>query len=402
MAATDWAIVNTCLVYSDPQVFPAGSLRRVYECSLWCFYAGERFLQIPCLMKENHTAKMRAALENSVAGSVPTPGALLIDNFGRRINYVRISVTDRCDFRCVYCMSEDMQFTPRSEILSLEELLQLCQAFTELGVEKIRITGGEPLVRRNILWLLKQVAMLPNLGELVLTTNASQLAKLAGSIRDAGVNRINISLDSLQPSRFRAITRVGDLQKVLCGIDAALDAGFKRVKLNSVIMRGRNQDEVLPLLRFAMSKGCDISYIEEMPLGIVQGHDRAAAYYSSDEVLDDLSKHVELVPTAENSGGPARYFRIQGSETRVGLISPHSHNFCESCNRVRLTAQGRLLLCLGQEHSVDLKAVLRDQQCTLSEVKQAIRASMAIKPKGHDFTTGVQTVILRHMSVTGG
>jgi len=299
-------------------------------------------------------------------------------------------------------MSENMQFTPRSKILTLEEILQLCRAFTELGVNKIRITGGEPLVRRNLLWLLERVANLPNLRELVLTTNASQLAKLAEPIRDAGVSRINISLDSLKSSRFREITRVGDLKKVLRGIDAALEAGFERVKLNSVIMRHRNHDEVVPLLRFAMARGTDISYIEEMPLGQMQNHDRAAAFYSSDEVLHDLAQHVELVSTREQSGGPARYFRIIGSDTRVGLISPHTHNFCESCNRVRLTAQGRLLLCLGQEHSVDLRSVLRSERTSLSKIKQAIRHSMRIKPKGHDFTPGVQTVIFRHMNVTGG
>lgn len=295
-----------------------------------------------------------------------------------------------------------MHFAPRNEILTLEEILHVCRAFTELGVDKIRITGGEPLVRRNLLWLLERVAALPELRELVLTTNASQLAKQAGSIRDAGVSRINISLDSLQSARFRAITRVGDLHKVLEGIDAALAAGFKRVKLNSVILRHRNHDEVVPLLQFAMARGTDISYIEEMPLGNIHSHDRTAAFYSSDEVLHDLAQYVELLPTAEQSGGPARYYRIRGSDTRVGLISPHSHNFCEHCNRVRLTAQGRLLLCLGQEHSVDLRAVLRGNNCSLPGLKQAIRQSMAIKPKGHDFTPGVQTVILRHMNVTGG
>jgi cyclic pyranopterin phosphate synthase len=353
-------------------------------------------------MKDKNTAKMHAALESALPGLALPSENSLIDSFGRRVSYVRISVTDRCDFRCIYCMSENMQFAPRSEILTLEEILQLCRAFTELGVDKIRITGGEPLVRRNLLWLLERVARLPSLRELVLTTNASQLAKLAAPIRDAGVSRINISLDSLQSPRFRAITRVGDLRKVLQGIDAALEAGFERVKINSVILRHRNHDEVVPLLRFAMAKGTDISYIEEMPLGDVQGHDRAASFYSSDEVLHDLAQHVEVVPTTEHTGGPARYYRISGSTTRIGLISPHSHNFCHNCNRVRLTAQGRLLLCLGQEHSVDLRAVLRSNKSSLCEIKQAIRQSMSIKPKGHDFNHGVQTVILRHMNVTGG
>jgi cyclic pyranopterin phosphate synthase len=327
---------------------------------------------------------------------------VLIDNFGRRVNYVRISVTDRCDFRCVYCMSEKMTFLPRAQILTLEELLQLGRAFTELGVDKIRITGGEPLVRRNVLWLLQQLGRLSKLRELVLTTNGSQLAKLARPLREAGVRRINISLDSLQPHRFRQLTRVGELDQVLRGIDAALAAGFERVKLNAVVLRNRNHDEVADLLRFAMAKGADISYIEEMPLGVIGDHDRAEVYYSSDAVLADLQQTFSLAPTTESSGGPARYYQVQGSNTRVGLISPHSHNFCSSCNRVRVTAQGRLLLCLGQEHSMDLRAILRSYPNDQERLKAAIRQAMAIKPKGHDFNLQVHPIILRHMSVTGG
>ena len=328
--------------------------------------------------------------------------SILVDNFGRRVSYVRISVTDRCDFRCVYCMSEKMTFLPRAEILSLEEIIQLGRAFTELGVDKIRITGGEPLVRHNVLWLLQQLAQLPKLRELVLTSNGSQLARLALPLQEAGVRRINISLDSLQSARFRQITRVGDLEKVLRGIDAAVAAGFERVKINSVILRNRNHDEVTDLLRFAIDKGIDISYIEEMPLGVIGDHDRAEAFYSSDAVLADLQRRFNLFPTTEHSGGPARYYRVKGSQTRVGLISPHTHNFCSSCNRVRVTAQGRLLLCLGQEHSMDLRAVLRRYPNDLDQLKSAIRRSMAIKPKGHDFDLTAQPVILRHMSVTGG
>ena len=328
--------------------------------------------------------------------------SILVDNFGRRVSYVRISVTDRCDFRCVNCMSEKMTFLPRAEILSLEEIIQLGRAFTELGVDKIRITGGEPLVRHNVLWLLQQLAQLPKLRELVLTSNGSQLARLALPLQEAGVRRINISLDSLQAARFRQITRVGDLEKVLRGIDAAVAAGFERVKINSVILRNRNHDEVTDLLRFAIDKGIDISYIEEMPLGVIGDHDRAEAFYSSDAVLADLQRRFNLLPTTEHSGGPARYYRVKGSQTRVGLISPHTHNFCSSCNRVRVTAQGRLLLCLGQEHSMDLRAVLRRYPNDLDQLKSAIRRSMAIKPKGHDFDLTAQPVILRHMSVTGG
>jgi cyclic pyranopterin phosphate synthase len=327
---------------------------------------------------------------------------VLMDDFGRRVSYVRISITDRCDFRCVYCMSEKMTFLPRAQILTLEEIIQLGRAFTELGVDKIRITGGEPLVRHNVLWLVQQLGRLPNLRELVLTTNGSQLAKLAQPLREAGVRRINISLDSLRAQRFTELTRVGDLQQVLQGIDAALAAGFERVKLNSVILRNRNHDEVTDLLRFAIDKGVDISYIEEMPLGFIGDHDRAAVYYSSDAVLQDLQRTFTLIPTTETTGGPARYYRVKHSNTRVGLISPHSHNFCSSCNRVRVTAQGRLLLCLGQEHSVDLRAILRAYPNDLERLKTAIQQSMAIKPKGHDFNLQAQPVILRHMSVTGG
>ncbi|MDY6980793.1 MAG: GTP 3',8-cyclase MoaA [Pseudomonadota bacterium] len=326
----------------------------------------------------------------------------LIDNFGRQINYVRISITDRCDFRCVYCMSEDMTFLPRAEILSLEEITQLARAFTELGVGKIRITGGEPLVRRNALWLFQQLGELPELRELVLTTNGSQLSRHAQALRDAGVRRINISLDSLQPERFARLTRVGDLDKVLQGIEAARQAGFERIKLNSVILKNRNHDEVTDLVRFAVEQELDISFIEEMPLGVIGDHDRAEVYYSSDELLRDLQQSFELLPTTETTGGPSRYYRIRGSDTRIGLISPHSHNFCDSCNRVRVTAQGRLLLCLGQEHSMDLRQILREYPEDMPRLKDAIVQSMDLKPRGHDFNLQEQPVILRHMSVTGG
>lgn len=295
-----------------------------------------------------------------------------------------------------------MHFLPRDRILSLEEIAILGRAFVEMGVDKIRITGGEPLVRRNILWLLQQLGALPELRELVVTTNGSQLATYAGAMREAGVRRLNISLDSLQPYRFQRLTRVGRLEQVLKGIDAALSAGFERVKINSVIMRNRNHDEVLDLAEYAIVNGMDISFIEEMPLGVISEHDRAESYYSSDNVLADLQRHYQLVPTTENSGGPARYYRVQGTDTRVGLISPHSHNFCDSCNRVRVTAQGRLLLCLGQEHSVDLRSILRESPGDHERIKATIHQAMAIKPKGHDFNLQTQPVILRHMSVTGG
>lgn len=330
---------------------------------------------------------------------VPSP---LVDRFGRHVTYVRISVTDRCDFRCVYCMSEAMTFLPREQVLTLEELAFIGQAFVELGVSKIRLTGGEPLVRKNVLWLFRKLGQLPGLDELVVTTNGSQLERMAGDLRAAGVRRINISLDSLDRERFRRITRVGDLDKVLRGIDAALAAGFDRVKLNSVILRNRNHDEVTGLVGFAIDHGADISFIEEMPLGFIDDHDRGEAFYSSDDIRRDLERRFSLVATAESSGGPARYFRVAGTGTRVGFISPHSHNFCESCNRVRVTTEGRLLLCLGQEHSVDLRRIVRGWPGDLARLKQAIVDSMAMKPKGHDFNLHAQPVILRHMNVTGG
>jgi cyclic pyranopterin phosphate synthase len=298
-------------------------------------------------------------------------------------------------------MAEEMEFLPRAQILTLEEIALIGRAFAELGVEKIRITGGEPLVRRNVTWLFEQLGRLP-LRELVLTTNGSQLPRLAADLKAAGVRRINISLDSLKADRFRRITRNGDLGIVLAGIDAALAAGFERVKINAVILRNRNDDEVVDLVRFAADRGMDISFIEEMPLGVIGDHDRAEAYYSSDEVRRDIEHAFTLIPTAESTGGPSRYYRLAETGTRVGFISPHSHNFCATCNRVRLTAEGRLLLCLGQEHSVDLRRVVRSHPGDIEPLKQAIRDSMAIKPKGHDFAVGEQPVILRHMNVTGG
>lgn len=326
----------------------------------------------------------------------------LVDRFGRTVNYVRISVTDRCDFRCVYCMDEEMQFVPRAQLLTLEELATVARAFTELGVSKIRITGGEPLVRRNITELLDQIGALPGLGELAMTTNGSQLPRYAGALRAAGVQRLNISLDSLQPERFRRLTRVGELDSVIAGIDAALAAGFERTKINAVILKNRNHDEVTDLVRFASDRGMDISFIEEMPLGAIDEHDRAEAYYSSDQIRTDLEQTFTLLPTTETTGGPSRYFQLAETGTRVGFISPHSHNFCDSCNRVRLTCEGRLLLCLGQEHSVDLRRVLRANPGDLEPVKQAIRDSMAIKPRGHDFNLEAKPVIFRHMNTTGG
>ncbi|OUD12547.1 GTP 3',8-cyclase MoaA [Thioflexithrix psekupsensis] len=327
----------------------------------------------------------------------------LIDKFNRQITYVRLSVTDRCDFRCVYCMSEKMTFMPRAQLLTLEELALIGRAFVELGVGKIRITGGEPLVRNNVLQLFESLGQLSGLKELVLTTNGSQLPRLAKPLRDAGVKRINISLDSLRPERFQRITRVGRLEQVLKGITAAKAAGFENIKLNAVILKHRNEDEIIDLVNFAIDQELDITFIEEMPLGAIGDHDRAEVYYSSDMIYRDLSNVFTLLPTVENTGGPSKYFRIPHVKTRIGFISPHSHNFCESCNRVRVTTEGRLLLCLGQEHSVDLKRVIRAHPSEIEPLKQAIIDAMAIKPKGHDFDLNrIQPVILRHMNVTGG
>ncbi len=330
------------------------------------------------------------------------PSPRLIDRFGRHVTYVRLSVTDRCDLRCVYCMAEDMRFLPRSQLLTLEEIARLGRCFSELGVVKLRITGGEPLVRRNILWLFEQLGALPGVHDLTLTTNGTQLERLARPLRAAGVTRVNISLDSLRPERFHAITRLGAIDKTLRGIDAAVDAGFRRVKLNSVILKNRNDDEVLDLVRFAMTRRMDISFIEEMPLGSMGDHDRAEAYCSSDEIRAALAPHMDLIPTTETTGGPSRYYRVAGSETRVGFISPHSHNFCGDCNRVRVTAEGRLLLCLGQEHSSDLRRALRANPTDDDRVKQAITNAMSLKPRGHDFDLAARPVILRHMNATGG
>ena len=332
----------------------------------------------------------------------PRQPAQLIDNFNRVVDYLRISVTDRCDFRCVYCMDEKMQFVPRARLLTLEEIAFIARAFSELGVKKIRITGGEPLVRRNIIKLFEDIAALPGLHEVVITTNGSQLTRLAQPLKDAGVRRINISLDSLNPEKFRRITRIGRLDKVLAGIDAALEAGFERLKLNAVILKNRNDDEVIDLTRYAAGRNMDISFIEEMPLGVIGDHDRALAYYSSDEIRRDLESVFTLVPTTETTGGPSKYFRLAETGTRAGFISPHSHNFCDRCNRVRLTAEGHLLLCLGQEHSVDLRKMARAHPGDMERLKQAIRASMRIKPRGHDFNLREKPVIFRHMNVTGG
>ncbi len=326
----------------------------------------------------------------------------LLDGFGRDISYLRLSVTDRCDFRCVYCMAEDMQFLPRSQILSLEELYQVAAAFVGLGVKKIRLTGGEPLVRQNLPWLVERMAALPGLREVTLTSNGARLKQMAAPLKAAGLSRINISLDSLNPQRFHELTRTGQLADVLAGIEAAQAAGFRRIKLNSVILRGRNDDEILPLLRFAREQGLDLAFIEEMPLGVIQEHDRALSYVSSDDILNAIRQEYDLLPSTESTGGPSRYYRMADSDIRVGVISPHSHNFCASCNRVRVTAEGRLLLCLGNEHSADLREILREHPGELAPVQDAIRAALPRKPERHHFDLNEAPQIVRFMNMTGG
>jgi len=326
---------------------------------------------------------------------------MLSDRFGRRIDYLRLSVTDRCNLRCTYCMSEDMNFLPRQQILSLEEIYQVAATFVELGVRKIRLTGGEPLIRRDILKLVEAVAKLPDLQELSMTTNGTMLPEMATNLKSAGVSRLNISIDSLQPQRFKQLTRVGELDQVIAGIEAAIDAGFKRVKLNAVILDGFNQDEVVDLAQYAISNGLDISFIEEMPLGAISSHQRKNTQISSQYIKDQLISRFNLLESTDKTGGPSRYMQVVGSQSRIGFISPISDNFCASCNRVRLTAEGRLLLCLGNEHSVDLRAVIRAYPGHTEPLKAAIIKAMQIKPERHHFDPQ-RTDIVRFMNMSGG
>lgn len=328
----------------------------------------------------------------------------LVDRFGREVSYLRLSVTDRCDFRCVYCMAEDMQFAPRRDILSLEEIYQVAEACVALGVRKIRVTGGEPLVRNGIMQLLRQLGAMPGLDELAMTTNGSKLEKLAVPLKEAGVRRLNISIDSLRPARFRELTRHGDLERVIAGIDAACAAGFPGMRLNAVILRGRNEDEVLDLVQFACERGIDIAFIEEMPLGNISEHSRELAHISSDELRQIISQRFDLAPLGDpvKHAGPAREHQIAGSRSRVGFISPHSNNFCHLCNRVRVTAEGRLLLCLGNEHSVDLRAVLRSENASAETLRDCIIRAIDLKPEKHHFTHSDEPDIVRFMNATGG
>ncbi|ANI16324.1 MULTISPECIES: GTP 3',8-cyclase MoaA [Pseudomonas] len=326
----------------------------------------------------------------------------LVDPFGRRITYLRLSVTDRCDFRCTYCMSEDMQFLPRDQVLSLEELYAVADAFIALGVRRIRITGGEPLVRKGLTSLLARLGARPELEDLAITSNGSQLAGRAAELRAAGVRRLNISLDSLRRERFAAFTRSDRLPQVLAGIEAARAAGFERIKLNCVVQKGRNDDEVCELVEYALARGLDISFIEEMPLGSISSHDRAQTLCSSDEVRARLAEHWQLTPSLERSGGPSRYYRVDGLPSRIGFISPHSHNFCGDCNRVRVTAEGRLVLCLGHEGALDLRQLLRSHPGDGARLRAALVEALQLKPQRHHFDAAGQVQVLRFMSMTGG
>ncbi|GGC73229.1 cyclic pyranopterin monophosphate synthase [Chelatococcus reniformis] len=329
----------------------------------------------------------------------------LVDPFGRAVSYLRVSVTDRCDLRCVYCMAEEMTFLPKRDLLTLEELDRLCSAFVERGVSKLRITGGEPLVRRGIMGLFRSLSRHLDSGllrELTLTTNGTQLEKYAAELADCGVRRINVSLDTLDPDRFRAITRWGDLDRVLAGIDAADDAGI-RVKINAVALKGVNEDEIETLLRFAHWRGFDLTLIEVMPLGEIEPM-RIDQFLSLGDVRGRLEQRFTLTDLPDNTGGPARYVRVEETGGRLGFITPLTHNFCESCNRVRVTCTGTLYMCLGQEDAVDLRAPLRASEGN-ELLERAVETAIARKPKGHDFIIErrrSQGVASRHMSTTGG
>ena len=326
----------------------------------------------------------------------------LIDRHGRSIRYLRVSVTDRCDLRCRYCMAETMTFLPRAELLALEEIALIAERFVARGVTKIRLTGGEPLVRRDSLDLVRRLGRHVGYGldELTLTTNGTRLSKHAGALADAGVRRINVSLDSRDPDTFRHITRHGDLARVLDGIAAARAAGLT-VKINMVALKGLNDAEIAPMLEWAGADGMDLTLIETMPLGTID-EDRADRFLPLTQVFDDLSRRFTLTPDLYASGGPARYWRVAETGARLGLISPLTRNFCDSCNRVRLTTEGKLFTCLGHDDQVDLKTAIRDGG--LAAVDDAIDAALAAKPARHDFSVahGAAPAVARHMSVTGG
>lgn len=331
----------------------------------------------------------------------------LIDPFARAITYLRVSVTDRCDFRCVYCMAENMQFLPKKELLTLEELDRLSSTFVGMGVQKLRITGGEPLVRRDIMTFFNGMSRHLNSGalkELTLTTNGSQLERFADDLYAAGMRRINVSLDTLDEDKFARVTRWGRLPQVLRGLDAAQRAGL-RVKINTVALKGFNEDELFTMTEWCASRDMDLTWIEVMPMGDMGETDRIGQYWSLEDVRVALETQYQLTDLAERSGGPARYVRIEETGQKIGFITPLSHNFCESCNRVRLTCTGELYMCLGQEDMADLRAPLREHPGDTQHLETAIRRAIERKPKGHDFDYSRQTIsgqMSRHMSHTGG
>lgn len=331
--------------------------------------------------------------------------APMIDPFGRAITYLRVSVTDRCDFRCVYCMAEDMTFLPKRDLLTLEELDRLCSAFISRGVKKLRLTGGEPLVRKNIMSLFRSLGRHLETGaleELTVTTNGSQLERYAGELYDAGVRRVNVSMDTLDRAKFKTITRWGELGKVMAGIAAAKSAGL-RVKINAVALKDVNEHEIPHMLRWAHGEGIDLTLIETMPLGDIEG-DRTDQYLPLSLVRERLSQEFTLTDIPYKTGGPARYYQVGETGGRLGFITPLTHNFCESCNRVRVTCTGTLYMCLGQEDAADLRAPLRASEGD-ALLHQAIDEAISRKPKGHDFVIdrrGRPAAVTRHMSVTGG
>ncbi|HEX8044270.1 GTP 3',8-cyclase MoaA [Rhizobium sp.] len=348
---------------------------------------------------------------NSIVGTIGNGSPLvadalpMVDPFGRAVTYLRVSVTDRCDFRCTYCMAENMTFLPKKDLLTLEELNRLCSAFIAKGVRKIRLTGGEPLVRKNIMFLVRELGKRVQIGdleELTLTTNGSQLARHAAELYDCGVRRINVSLDTLDPDKFRAITRWGDFAKVMEGIDAAQKAGLK-IKLNAVALKDFNEAEIPEMLRFAHGRGMDLTVIETMPMGEIE-EDRTDRYLPLSKLRADLEQQFTLADIPYKTGGPARYVDVRETGGRLGFITPLTHNFCESCNRVRLTCTGTLYMCLGQNDAADLRTALRATEDD-GLLYAAIDEAIARKPKGHDFIidrTHNRPAVARHMSVTGG
>ena len=331
----------------------------------------------------------------------------LIDPFQRPISYLRVSVTDRCDFRCVYCMSENMTFLPKKELLTLEELDRMCSSFVRLGVEKLRITGGEPLVRRDIMTFFRSMTRHLDSGalkELTLTTNGSQLERFADDLHAAGVRRVNVSMDTLDETKFAEVTRWGRLPQVLRGIDAAQRAGL-RVKINAVALKGFNEDELFSMTEWCAARDIDLTWIEVMPMGDIGNEDRLGQYWRLSNLRERLAERYTVTDIPERTGGPARYVRLEETGQKIGFITPLTHNFCESCNRVRLTCTGELFMCLGQEDNADLRSPLRNHPDADAPLEDAIREAISRKPKGHDFDYSRQDVdgrVSRHMSHTGG